>query len=77
VAIVNYSVPDEVKKAFDAAFAQENKSAVVARLMRDAVEERRRIARRRQAVAALLDLRKRTKPVRPGAIRVARRRGRP
>lgn len=77
MAIVNYSVPDDVKAAFDAASAQENKSAVVARLMRGAVEERQRVERRRRAVAALLDLRKRTRPVRLAAVRIARRHGRP
>jgi hypothetical protein len=77
MAIVNYSVPDDVKAAFDTTFAGENKSAVVARLMRDAVDERRRVEQRQRAVEALLDLRRRTKPVRASAIRAARRRGRP
>lgn len=34
MAPVNVSVPEEVKAAFDKAFARENKSAVVARLTR-------------------------------------------
>ncbi len=40
MATVNFSVPDEVKAAFDKAFGDQNKSAVVAELMRRAVRER-------------------------------------
>jgi hypothetical protein len=46
MATVNFSVPDEVKTAFDAAFAGRNKSAVIAELMRRAVDEQARQARR-------------------------------
>ncbi|HEX3897519.1 MAG TPA: hypothetical protein VHW73_15090 [Rudaea sp.] len=47
MAFVNYSVPDDVKEAFNIAFAGKNKSAVIADLMREAVENelRRRIHR--------------------------------
>jgi hypothetical protein len=45
MAFVNYSVPDDVKDAFNLAFAGKNKSAVIAVLMREAVEQefRRRV----------------------------------
>jgi hypothetical protein len=46
MAIVNYSVPADIKDAFNAAFAGENKSAVIAELMRRAVLEREQAARR-------------------------------
>jgi hypothetical protein len=46
MATVNFSVPDEVKEAFDAAFAGRNKSAVIAQLMSRAVEEHARHERR-------------------------------
>ncbi len=62
MATVNFSVPDEVKKAFNQAFAGENKSAVLTRLMRQAVEERERQKRRAAAIEALLKLRGRTRP---------------
>lgn len=62
---MNFSVPDDVKHAFDDAFAGENKSAVVARLMREAVEAKRREERRR------------ARPADPRAVRHARRAGRP
>lgn len=56
MATVNFSVPDEVKEAFNSAFAGRNKSAIIARLMREAVDEaqRREIAREafRQLTAA-------------------------
>jgi hypothetical protein len=37
---MNFSIPDDVKDAFNATFAAENKSAIVADLMRKAVELR-------------------------------------
>lgn len=74
---VNFSVPDEVKKAFNQAFAGENKSAVLTRLMRQAVEERERQKRRAAAIEALLKLRGRTRPASEAAIRAARHKGRP
>ena len=40
MAIVNFSVPDDVKAAFDKAFGEYNKSAIIAKLMRRAVRER-------------------------------------
>jgi hypothetical protein len=46
VATVNFSVPDEVKAAFDKAFGDQNKSAIVAKLMRRAVRERQLQMRR-------------------------------
>jgi Arc/MetJ family transcription regulator len=46
VATVNFSVPDEVKAAFDKAFGDQNKSSIVAELMRRAVRERQLHIRR-------------------------------
>lgn len=76
MSTVNFSVPDDVKKAFNKAFAGENKSAVLARLMRQAVEERERQKRRAAAITAVLKLRARAKPASEGAIRKARHAGR-
>jgi hypothetical protein len=39
VATVNFSVPDDVKAAFDKAFGDQNKSSIIAELMRRAVRE--------------------------------------
>jgi metal-responsive CopG/Arc/MetJ family transcriptional regulator len=77
MATVNYSVPDDVRDAFNEAFAEENKSAVIAELMRQAVEERRRRQRRARAVDRLLALRKKAPAVSDAAVRRSRQRGRP
>jgi hypothetical protein len=77
VATVNFSVPDEVKRQFNRAFARENKSRVVARLMMQAVEERRALRARARAVDALLKLRRTRKPMTVKQFNEARRAGRP
>jgi metal-responsive CopG/Arc/MetJ family transcriptional regulator len=77
MATVNFSVPQEVKEAFDKMFGRQNKSAVLTELMRQAVEERRRRLRRTKAIEKLLELRKSNSPASDRAIRAARRRGRP
>jgi hypothetical protein len=77
MATVNFSVPDEIKEAFNEVFVGENKSAVIARLMQQAVEERKRQARRSAAVEALLDLRQRQPPVSAVEAAKARRQDRP
>lgn len=46
MATVNFSVPDEVKAEFDKAFGDQNKSAIIAALMRRAVRERQLQIRR-------------------------------
>jgi hypothetical protein len=74
---VNFSVPSDVKEAFDKMFRRQNKSAVLTDLMQQAVYERRRRQRRARAIDKLLTLRKRVRKVTDRAIRAARRRGRP
>lgn len=54
MSTVNFSVPEDVKQAFHAAFAGQNKSAVITALMREAVERRARQARHQAAVEAIL-----------------------
>ena len=77
MATINFSVPDDVKEAFNETFHGENKSAVLTRLMRDAVEERKRQQRRVAAINAILRLRTRSAAVTDDEIQRARRRGRP
>jgi len=77
MATVNFSVPDNIKKAFNKTFEGENKSAILAALMRQAVEERKRTKRRALAIEALLKMRRRIQPATDTAIRRARRKGRP
>ncbi len=59
MATVRYSVPDEVKQAFNRAFAGHNRSAIIAELMMRAVEEQERLRRRARAIDRLLALRRR------------------
>jgi hypothetical protein len=77
VATVNFSVPEDVKRTFNKAFAGANKSAVVAQLMRQAVEDRRRHQRRQRAIERLLRLRRTIGPVTEAVVRAARVKGRP
>jgi hypothetical protein len=77
VATVNFSVPDDLKKAFNRAFAGENKGAVMAALVRHAVQERERRKRRALAIGALLELRRRIRPLTEARISRARRKARP
>ncbi len=77
MATVNFSVPDDVKKKFNAAFAGENKSRVIADLMLEAVERQRLQKKRVRAIDALLALRKKAPVVRAAQARAARTSGRP
>ena len=81
MATVNFSVPVDVKNAFNKAFEGENKSAILAVLMRQAVEERKRpfafSVLFAVAIDALLRLRRRIRPATAAATGRARRKGRP
>lgn len=74
---VNFSVPEDVKQAFNAAYEGQNKSAVIADLMREAVAraERRRV--HRAAVERMLATRADAPSATEAAFRVAREAGRP
>jgi hypothetical protein len=74
---VNFSVPEEVKRAFNEAFAGENKSAVIAGLMERAIEERQQRLRRAAAIDALLEQRRTQRSVIAAKVAAARRAGRP
>ena len=72
MATVNYSVPDEIKEAFNLAYQGQNKSAVIAELMMEAVERAARKQRHREAIANILARRAETKPVTEAEIQAAR-----
>jgi metal-responsive CopG/Arc/MetJ family transcriptional regulator len=76
VGTINFSVPDDVKEEFNRAFKNENKSAILTRLMRQAIEEHKRQKRRAKAVQAILKLRGRQRPVTNKEIAEVRRAGR-
>jgi hypothetical protein len=77
VATVNFSVPDEVKREFQETFAGENRSAIIAGLMRQAVAERRRQERRAAAIDALLGMRAHLPAASAGEVDRVRKIGRP
>ena len=57
MATVNFSVPNDVKEAFNIIFQGKNKSALISDLMRRAVEDEENKRKRIQAIDALLALR--------------------
>jgi metal-responsive CopG/Arc/MetJ family transcriptional regulator len=77
ISTVNFSVPEEVKQAFNETFANENKSAIIARLMQQAIEERHRHQRRSAAIDALIEMRRAQRPISDAEVARARREGRP
>ncbi len=77
MATVNFSVPDEVKRAFNDTFAHENKSAVIADMMREAVERQHAAKRRARAIDAILERRRHKQPVSARKVRTVRRAARP
>ena len=60
---MNFSVPDDVKDAFNKAFEGENKSAVITRLMVQAIEDKERARRARGFVERLRAIRERSELV--------------
>lgn len=64
MATVNFSVPEDVKDEFNAAFEGRNKSAVVAALMREAVDREKRRKAHVDAMDNILKMRA-TAPVLP------------
>jgi hypothetical protein len=77
MATVNFSVPDDVKASFDKTFGDENKSAIIAELMRRAVRERRLQHRREKIFRQLNEGRSVRPSVTDAQIRRARAVGRP
>lgn len=73
---VNYSVPDDVKDAFNETFKAQNKSAVIAELMREAVERERRRRQHQQAAERILKRREHAPVVSEPAVHKARTAGR-
>ncbi len=76
MATVNFSVPDEVKEAFNQAFEGQNKSAIIAELMRHAVDEAERRRTRAAAIRRLGRRRAKRPAANDAAIRKARESGR-
>lgn len=77
MATVNFSVPDDVKAAFDKTFKGQNKSAVIAELMRKAVNESKQRKRREEIFRLLTQRRSQRPSLSDKEIRAARVSGRP
>ena len=77
MSTVNFSVPEEVKQAFDAAFTGRNKSAIIAGLMREAVERDLRRQRSESAYLSIVRRRKRAPSITEKQFQAARAKGRP
>jgi len=74
---VSFSVPDEVSEAFNRAFEGRNKNEIVTELMRKAVADAERQARRREAFRLLTESRPSRPKLTDDEIRAARTEGRP
>ncbi len=57
MAIVTFSIPRQIKDEFEEIFLGRNKSAIIAALMRDAIERERRLGAHVEAVDTLLMMR--------------------
>ncbi len=77
MATMNFSVPEDVKQAFNAEFGDQNKSAVLTRLMREAVQQAQMLREREAAGRRILARMAKAPIVEPGAIDAARKEGRP
>jgi metal-responsive CopG/Arc/MetJ family transcriptional regulator len=77
MATVNFSVPDDIKAEFDRAFGGQNKSAVIADLMRKAVAEVKRRKRREDIFRRLTQRRTERPSISDAKIRASRTIGRP
>lgn len=77
VATVNFSVPDDVRDAFNAEFEGQNKSAIIASLMREAVERAERKRRSRRAIDRILKRREQAPVMDDAMLRRMREEGRP
>lgn len=76
MSTVNFSVPDDIKEQFNAAFEGQNKSAIIADLMREAVERAKRRERSHSAIGRILARRETAPVVAAATLRKAREQGR-
>jgi len=77
MATVNFSVPDEVRKAFNESFRGHNKSAVIAELMREAVDRAHRRQASHDAIGRILQRHRRAPARSDEDIRKTRQQGCP
>mgnify|MGYP000979726144 CR=1 FL=1 len=69
---MNFSIPDDLKARFNEVFKDENKSAVISRLIREEIERRQLMTQRRKANDALDAIRASAPPIDQAEIRKLR-----
>ena len=77
MSTVNFSVPEDVKAAFNATFEGQNKSAVIADLMREAVQRAQARQQHVGAIDRILARRVHAPSITEEQFRAAREEGRP
>lgn len=77
MATVNFSVPDDIKAEFDRVFGSQNKSAVIAELMRKAIADVKQRKRREEIFRLLTQRRPQRPSLSDEKIRTSRATGRP
>ena len=78
MATMNFSIPDDVKEAFNTVFDGQNKSAIAARYLMQAVEDERRAIRDRDFLSRMKErLAKQTRSYSAEEVRKMREDGRP
>ncbi len=77
MATMNFSIPDEIRDAFNREFSAQNKSAVIARLMQQAIAEAEQQRRRQAAFEQLTAARVERPAMTDTTTRAVREAGRP
>jgi hypothetical protein len=77
MATMNFSIPDAIRDAFNREFSGQNKSALIARLMQQAIAEAEQQRRRQVAFEQLTAARPKRPELTYAAARTARESGRP
>ena len=77
MATVNFSIPDDIEAEFDRVFGAQNKSAVIADLMRRAIAEVKQRKRRDEIFRLLIQRRKQRPSLSDEQAHISRAAGRP
>jgi len=73
MSTVTFSISDDLKEVFNATFEGQNKSAVIAELMREAIDRAQRQQRHRDAVERIVSRRSSAPAVTESQFNAARR----
>jgi hypothetical protein len=76
MSTVNFSVPEEIKLVFNQTFQGQNKSAVIADLMREAIERAQTQMRSKAAYLRIAQSRQAAPMITDAQVRAAREEGR-